>query len=71
MSRPEEFSTKEVFLSKIGMSKHALKESTKGLPQPTISESMIKPEDFTSEEVFLSKIGMSKRSLKDTHSKPQ
>ncbi|MGB7952944.1 MAG: hypothetical protein WCF23_03105 [Candidatus Nitrosopolaris sp.] len=71
MSRPTEISNEEVFLSKMGMSKHVLKESAKELPQPTTSESMSKPEDFTLEEVSLSKMGMSKRSLKDTPSKPQ
>ena len=71
MSRPEELSNEEVFLSKMGVSKHVLKESAEGLPQPTPSESMIKPEDFTLEEVYLSKMGMSKRKLKDTSIKPQ
>jgi hypothetical protein len=69
MSRPDDFSNEEVFLSKMGMSKHVLKESAKDLPQPTTSESMIKPEDFTLEEVYLCKMGMLKRKLKDTYIK--
>jgi hypothetical protein len=71
MSRPEELSNEEVFLSRMGMSKHVLKKSAGGLPKSTPSKSMIKPEDFTLEEISLSKMGMSKRLLKDTPSKPQ
>jgi hypothetical protein len=66
MSRPEELSNEEIFLSKMGMSKHILKESAIDLPQPITSENMIKPEDFTLEEIPLSKMGMSRLKLKDT-----
>ena len=46
MSRPEELSNEEVFLSKMGMSKHVLKESAKDLPQPSTNESLTKPDEF-------------------------
>jgi len=71
MSRPEVLPNEDVFLSKMGISRYAMKENGKELPQFTANESVVRPEDFTSEGVFLSKMGVSKRSLKDTPNKLQ